>query len=70
MNSRKISVLGFIESMAEKFHSARDVADGGLCLIDFEFLASFDEPSDALQRPLGRSDLHTITRSSAYLANR
>ena len=54
MHSREIPVLGFIESIAEELHSARDVADSGLCLIDFEFHASFDESSDALQRPLGR----------------
>ena len=35
--------------------SKRDVTDSGLCLIDFEFHASFDEPSEALQRPLRRS---------------
>ena len=51
----KVSFPGFIETMAKKFHSVRDVVDSGLCLIDFEFHASFDEPSDALQRPLGRS---------------
>ena len=51
----KVSVLGFIEPMSKKLHSVRDVADSGLRLIDFEFHASFDESSDALQRPLGRS---------------
>ena len=40
--------------MAEKFYSACDVTDIGLCLIDLELHASFDEPSDALQLELGR----------------
>lgn len=53
MHGWKVSFLGFIETMAKQIHPARDVADGGLCLIDFEFHASFDKPSDTPQCLLG-----------------